>query len=163
MREAAAKILSREALAAECERLRANGTRVAFTNGTFDILHAGHVTYLAFARKQGDVLIVGLNSDASIRRIKGEKRPIINEPYRSAMLAALECVDYVCLFDEDEPCELLKACLPDVLIKGEDWAHNVIGREIVEERGGEVVLAPMVEGLSTSAIIARILDVHRDE
>jgi D-beta-D-heptose 7-phosphate kinase/D-beta-D-heptose 1-phosphate adenosyltransferase len=154
------KVLSRDALAAECDRLREAGTTIAFTNGTFDILHAGHVTYLEFARQQGDVLIVGLNSDDSISRIKGDKRPIIREPNRSTMLAALECVDYVCVFDEDEPCDLLRACLPDVLIKGEDWAHNVIGREIVEERGGKVALAPMVEGLSTSNIIARILDTH---
>ena len=163
MSEASAKILNREVLAATCERLRAEGRRIVFTNGTFDILHAGHVTYLAFARQQGDLLIVGLNSDASIRRIKGDKRPVIKEPFRSAMLAALECVDYICVFDEDEPCALLEACLPDVLVKGEDWAQQVIGREIVEERGGEVVLAPMVEGLSTSAIIDKILDVHRDE
>ena len=158
----APKVLTREAMAAECDRLRGEGKRIAFTNGTFDILHAGHVTYLDFARQQGDVLIVGLNSDDSISRIKGDKRPIIREPNRSTMLAALGCVDYVCVFDEDEPKELLRACLPDVLIKGEDWAHNVVGREIVEENGGEVVLAPMVEGLSTSNIIERVLDAYRE-
>ena len=154
------KVLSREALAVECDRLRAEGKTIAFTNGTFDILHAGHVSYIEFARAQGDVLIMGLNSDDSIRRIKGDKRPIIQEPNRSRMLAALESVDYVCVFDEDEPRELLKACLPDVLIKGEDWAHNVVGRDIVEDHGGKIVLAPMVDGLSTSNIIQRILDVH---
>lgn len=160
--KAESKVLSRAAVAEECERLRAAGKRIAFTNGTFDIMHAGHVTYLDFARRQGDVLIVGLNSDDSISRIKGDKRPIIKEPNRSAMLAALACVDYVCVFDEDEPKELLRACLPDILIKGEDWAHNVVGREIVEERGGEIVLAPMVDGMSTSNIIERVLDAYRD-
>ena len=129
---------------------------VVMTNGTFDLLHAGHTAYLEWARNQGDRLIVGLNSDASIRRIKGEKRPLIAESHRAALLAALECVDAVVLFDEDEPRELIAQLLPDILVKAEDWSHYVSGREIVEAHGGVVRLAPMVEGLSTSELLDKI-------
>lgn len=147
----------------ECRRLRLEGNTIVFTNGTFDVLHAGHTTYLNHARSLGDALIVGLNSDKSIRSIKGEKRPIIPETQRALTLAALECVDYVVLFDEDEPRDLIAELLPDVLIKSEDWTHYVSGREVVEANGGRVVLSPMVEGLSTSGIIRKILDLYRDE
>jgi rfaE bifunctional protein nucleotidyltransferase chain/domain len=152
------KILSREAMAAERARLRAAGVPLVFTNGAFDILHAGHATYLDWARRQGGALVVGLNSDASVRRYKGPTRPVIPQDQRARMLAALECVDYVVVFDEDEPRDLIAAILPDVLVKGADWAHYVSGRDVVEAAGGRVVLADLVPGLSTSAVIRRILE-----
>ena len=160
MREAEKKIRERTALAPECARLRAAGKKIVFTNGCFDLMHAGHATYLEFARRQGDVLVVGLNTDASVRRYKGEKRPIVDERNRARMLAALECVDYVTWFDEDEPKALIAELQPDVLVKAADWAHYVSGRDIVEARGGQVVLAPMVEGLSTTAIIERVVQAY---
>ncbi len=159
-REPAGKILTRAAMQAERERLRAAGRTVVFTNGCFDILHAGHLSYLGFARRQGDVLILGLNSDASVRRNKGPLRPMVAEEHRALLLAGLEMVDYVVLFDEDEPRALIGELIPDVLVKGEDWAKYVSGREIVEAHGGRVVLAPLVPGLSTTALIRRILEVH---
>ena len=122
----------------ERARLKAAGKKVSFTNGCFDIIHAGHVDYLQWARNQADTLIVGLNSDASVRRSKGEKRPIVSEHDRAYVLAALACVDYVVLFDEDEPAQLIAEIIPDVLVKGEDWAHYVSGRETVEAAGGRV-------------------------
>ncbi len=137
-------------------RLKSGGKKVVFTNGAFDILHAGHVTYLEFARGQGDVLVVGLNSDASVRRYKGPGRPVSNQRDRARVLAALECVDYVVIFNEDEPAKLIGELLPDVLVKGADWAHYVSGRDIVEAHGGRVVLAKMVKGRSTTATIARM-------
>jgi rfaE bifunctional protein nucleotidyltransferase chain/domain len=121
------------------------------------------VTYLEFARRQGDALCVGLNSDASIKRYKGEKRPVNPQADRARVLAALECVDYVVVFDEDEPKELIGEIVPDVLVKGADWAHYVSGRDIVEAHGGRVVLAQMVEGRSTSGTIERILAAYRPD
>ena len=150
-------ILSREAMTREIERLHAAGKRVVFTNGSFDILHAGHVDYLGFAREQGDCLVVGVNSDASVRRYKDPRRPIVPESERAALLAALKAVDYVVIFDEDEPRDLIAALQPDVLVKGEDWAHYVSGRDVVEARGGKVVLAKMVPGKSTTDIIKKVL------
>lgn len=163
MRDAEQKIRKRDELAGECARLRAAGKKIVFTNGAFDLMHAGHATYLEFARKQGDVLIVALNTDASVRRYKGEKRPIVDEQNRARMMAALECVDYVTWFDEDEPKELIGELQPDVLVKAEDWAHYVSGRDIVEARGGKVVLAPMVEGLSTTRLIEKIVQAYGAE
>ena len=160
MREAEKKILDRTALAQECERLRAAGRKIVFTNGAFDLMHAGHATYLQFARAQGDALVVGLNTDASVRRYKGEQRPIVDERNRARMMAALECVDYVTWFGENEPKELIAELQPDVLVKAADWAHYVSGREIVEARGGKVVLAPMVEGLSTTKLIEKIVQAY---
>ncbi len=157
------KILDRPRMETECQQLRGANQTIVFTNGTFDILHAGHTTYLDQARRLGDVLVVGLNSDKSIRSIKGENRPIITETYRSRMLAALECVDYVVLFDEDEPRDLISALIPDVLVKAEDWSHYVSGRDVVEANGGRVVLAPLVKGLSTSGIIKKILAVFAED
>ena len=148
--------LERDAMRAERERLRAARRRVVFTNGCFDILHVGHAQYLAQARALGDVLVVGLNSDASVRRNKGPLRPIVPEADRADLLLALRCVDYVVLFDEDTPLELIEALLPDVLVKGRDWAHQVVGREAVEAAGGRVVLADLVAGRSTTDIIARV-------
>ena len=141
----------------ERARLKRAGKKVVFTNGSFDILHAGHVTYLEFARRQGDVLIVGLNSDSSVRRYKGDKRPINKQIDRAKVLAALECVDYVVIFGEDEPAKLIGELVPDVLVKGADWAHYVSGRDVVEKNGGNVVLAKIVPGRSTSGMINRII------
>ena len=148
---------------AECERLRKAGKKTVFTNGSFDILHVGHADYLSFARQLGDVLIVGLNSDESVRRYKGSKRPINNQDDRARVLAALESVDYVVIFDEDEPAALIGELLPDVLVKGADWAHYISGRDIVEKRGGKVVLAQMVEGKSTTNMIERIIEAYGKE
>lgn len=157
MRDPLSKIVSREELAAAARALRADGKRLVFTNGCFDLLHAGHVTYLDFARRQGDALAIGLNSDASVSRAKGPTRPIVDQANRARLLAALECVDFVTVFDEDEPRGLVAEVLPDVLVKSRDWAHYVSGRDIVEAHGGKVVLADMVEGLSTTAIVKKIL------
>jgi D-beta-D-heptose 7-phosphate kinase/D-beta-D-heptose 1-phosphate adenosyltransferase len=151
------KILSRKAMKAERARLKKAGNKVVFTNGAFDLLHAGHVTYLEFARAQGNVLIVGLNSDSSVRRYKGDKRPINKQVDRAKVLAALECVDYVVIFNEDEPAKLIAELLPNVLVKGADWAHYVSGRDVVEKNGGKVVLAKIVAGRSTSGMINRII------
>jgi rfaE bifunctional protein nucleotidyltransferase chain/domain len=156
-----AKIRTRTEMLAERERLRRDGCVVVFTNGAFDLLHAGHVDYLGFARAQGDVLIVGLNADTSVRRYKGDKRPVNPQQDRAEVLAALQAVDYVVIFDEDEPRALIEALVPDVLVKGADWAHYVSGREAVEAAGGRVVLAPLVEGRSTTAMIERILEAYR--
>jgi rfaE bifunctional protein nucleotidyltransferase chain/domain len=163
VRSAPGKILTREAMMAERARLKAAGHTLVFTNGAFDVLHAGHVTYLQFAREQGDALVVGLNSDASVRRYKGDLRPVNPEADRALVLAALESIDYVVIFDEDEPRELIAALLPDVLVKGADWAHYVSGREEVEAAGGKVVLAGMVAGRSTTNTIQRILEAYREQ
>jgi len=160
MRTLESKIMSKEQMRIERIRLKEQGKRVSFTNGCFDILHSGHVSYLQFARQQADALILGINSDASVRRNKGENRPIVCQEDRARVLAALECVDYVVIFDEDEPRNLIAELLPDVLVKGEDWAHYVSGREEVEAAGGKVVLAKLIEGRSTTNIIERILEVY---
>ncbi len=151
-----------DAMREERARLRAAGRRVVFTNGCFDILHLGHVQYLAFARSQGDALVVGLNSDASVRRNKGPRRPIVPEDERAALLLALRCVDYVVLFDEETPLRLVEHLVPDVLVKGRDWAHYVAGREVVEAAGGCVVLADLVPGRSTTGLVERILALHSE-
>jgi len=138
------------------DRLHSEGKTLVFTNGCFDILHRGHAEYLAFARSQGDGLVVGLNSDASVRRAKGPSRPVNSEHDRAFVLGSLRVVDYVVIFDEDEPRDLIAKILPHVLVKGKDWAHYVSGRDIVEAHGGKVVLADMVEGKSTTATIERL-------
>ncbi len=137
---------------------RLAGRRIVFTNGVFDLLHPGHVRYLADARRQGDVLIVGLNSDASVRRLdKGPGRPINPQAERAEVLTALAAVDVVVIFDEDTPHEIVTALQPDVLVKGADWAADaIVGRDVVEARGGHVVRIPLAEGYSTSAIIERL-------
>ncbi len=163
MRKYRSKILTKEEMLPERERLGAENQCVVFTNGCFDILHRGHVAYLNFAREQGDVLVLGMNSDASVKRNKGDDRPIHCEEDRAEVLAALECVDYVVLFDEDEPVSLIESLVPDVLVKGEDWAHYVSGREAVEAAGGKVVLAKMVEGRSTTGTIEKILNVYGEK
>ena len=157
------KLLSPAQCRAERDRLVSEGKKLVFTNGCFDILHRGHVTYMEFARNQGDALVVGLNSDASVRRNKGPNRPINSEQDRAYVLGSLRAVDYVVIFDEQEPKELIAQILPQVLVKGRDWAHYVSGREIVEANGGCVVLADMVDGKSTTGTIERILEVYGKE
>jgi rfaE bifunctional protein nucleotidyltransferase chain/domain len=163
MKKQETKIMTPEEARAYRDQLVAEGKQLAFTNGCFDILHRGHVTYLQFAREQGDALCVGLNSDASVKRNKGPNRPINPEEDRALVMASLAAVDCVVLFDEDEPKELIGKILPQVLIKSKDWAHYVSGREIVEANGGRVVLSDMVEGRSTTGTIERVLDVYGKE
>lgn len=132
-----------------------------FTNGCFDILHSGHVDYLERARSFGDFLVVGLNSDASIRRIKGEDRPLNAEPDRAAVLAGLGCVDMVVVFDEDDPLKIIAELLPSVLVKGADWAEDkIIGSDVVKANGGKVERVEMTEGRSTTGIIERIVEKY---
>jgi rfaE bifunctional protein nucleotidyltransferase chain/domain len=154
------KIMNTSEARAFRDRLQAEGKHLAFTNGCFDILHRGHVTYLQFAREQADALCVGLNSDSSVKRNKGDNRPINSEEDRAFVMASLAAVDCVVIFDEDEPRELIAKILPHVLIKGRDWAHYVSGREVVEANGGTVVLADMVEGKSTTGTIEKVLNVY---
>ncbi|MFY9611261.1 MAG: D-glycero-beta-D-manno-heptose 1-phosphate adenylyltransferase [Blastocatellia bacterium] len=151
------KIQNIESLTHERQRMRREGKRVVFTNGCFDLLHRGHVRYLAEARGLGDALIVALNSDRSVRLLKGEGRPILDERERAEVIAALQAVDFVVVFDEDTPREMITRLLPDVLVKGGDWpVDQIVGREEVEAAGGKAVSLPYVEGSSTSEIIDRI-------
>jgi rfaE bifunctional protein nucleotidyltransferase chain/domain len=139
------------------ERLRAAGGTVVFTNGVFDLLHVGHLRYLQQARELGDALIVGLNSDQSVRANKGPSRPVTPESERAEILEALACVDGVVIFDQETPHHLIAAIQPDVLVKGADWAEDsIVGRDIVEARGGRVVRVPLEAGRSTTAIIEKI-------
>jgi len=158
------KIKSLEVLSPLIEGEKKRGKRVVFTNGCFDLLHAGHVKYLQKARGLGDLLVLGLNSDASVRRLKGAKRPLIDQEERAHLMAALDCIDYVTVFDEDTPLELIKTLRPDVLAKGGDYTlDGVVGREIVESYGGRVELITFVEGKSTTNIIERILELYSAE
>jgi len=151
------KLLSIDELLAARARLRAAGQKLVFTNGVFDILHVGHVRYLEQARSLGDALVVAINSDASVRALKGAGRPLINEGERAEILAGLRTVNYVIVFDDLSPRSLIADLLPDVLIKGGDYALDEIhGREEVEAAGGRVVSLPFVEGVSTSALIERM-------
>ena len=154
------KIMTVEQARAYRDKLQAAGKKLVFTNGCFDILHRGHVTYLTFARNQGDALLVGLNTDASVKTNKGDQRPINPEGDRAFVMAALEAVDAVVLFGDKEPKDLIAKILPQVLVKGKDWAHYVSGREVVEANGGCVVLADMVAGRSTTGTIERVLKVY---
>ena len=154
------KILSIKEMRAERDRLVSQGKRLVFTNGCFDILHRGHVTYLTFARNQGDALVVAVNTDASVKVNKGDDRPINNEEDRAYVLASLRAVDYVVYFGDPEPKGIIAEILPQVLVKGKDWAHYVSGREVVEANGGKVVLADMVEGRSTTNVIEKIVRVY---
>jgi D-beta-D-heptose 7-phosphate kinase/D-beta-D-heptose 1-phosphate adenosyltransferase len=152
------KILERDALAALLARRRGDGRRVVFTNGCFDLLHPGHVRYLAAARQLGDVLVVGVNTDASVRHLgKATDRPINPDTDRAEVLAALEAVDFVTLFDEDTPLELIRRLEPDVLVKGGDWQPDqIVGADFVRARGGTVHSLPFAPGYSTSAVVERI-------
>jgi rfaE bifunctional protein nucleotidyltransferase chain/domain len=143
-------------------REKRNGRRVVFTNGCFDLLHPGHIRSLELARELGDTLVIGLNSDASVRQLKGEGRPVIAEQERAEILAALESVDAVVMFDAPTPRELIAALLPDVLVKGGDWpGDQIVGREEVEAAGGRVVSIPVVPGYSTTAILRKIREGTR--
>jgi D-beta-D-heptose 7-phosphate kinase/D-beta-D-heptose 1-phosphate adenosyltransferase len=140
-------------------RHRKENKKIVFTNGCFDILHVGHIEYLKFSRKQGDVLVIGLNTDRSVREQKGDKRPFVSEDERARLISALEDVDYVILFDDLTPEKLIRRVKPDVLVKGEDWKEKgVVGREFVESYGGKVILAPLVKDVSTTDIVSRILE-----
>lgn len=143
--------------AAFAERLRAQGKTIAFTNGVFDLLHPGHARYLQRARGLGDALVVGVNSDRSVRANKGADRPLTPEAERAEILEALACVDAVVVFDEDTPHDLIAAIQPDTLVKGADWAEDaIVGRDIVEARGGRVVRVAIESGYSTTAIVQKI-------
>jgi D-glycero-beta-D-manno-heptose 1-phosphate adenylyltransferase len=152
------KILELQDLINVVHDLRTSGKKIVFTNGCFDILHVGHVRYLAAAGSQGDVLVVGLNSDVSVRSIKPENRPIVNQNQRAEVLAGLECVDYITIFNEPDPLKIIKALKPNVLVKGADWIEEqIIGADIVKATGGKVVRISVVPEVSTSRIIQRIL------
>lgn len=157
----ATKYYPAPALAGVLADLRRQGKRVVFTNGCFDLLHPGHIYMLSQAKPLGDVLVVGVNSDASVKRLKGAQRPILSEPERILLLSALAVVDYVTIFSEDTPLELIRLLRPQVLVKGGDWSPEaVVGREVVEEEGGKVVLISYQAGFSTTDIIERILTVY---
>ena len=142
-------------------RLKARGKKVVFTNGCFDLLHVGHIRYLRRAKKHGDILVIGLNTDRSVKQIKGEARPIVPEKERAEVLSSLEFVDYVVLFDEPDPLRLIQNLRPNVLVKGADWPRDkIVGREMVEKTGGRVVRVPLVRGASTSALIEKIIRAY---
>jgi D-glycero-beta-D-manno-heptose 1-phosphate adenylyltransferase len=151
---------TREELIAQRRKWKAEGRRVVFTNGCYDILHPGHIRLLERARSLGDVLILALNTDSSVQRLKGPSRPFFDERTRAELALHLEAVDAVTLFDEDTPRELIAALLPDVLVKGADWAHFIAGREEVEAAGGEVHALPLEPGYSTTDIAERIIARH---
>ena len=151
------KIIKLEALKRKIRQSSRTGKKIAFTNGCFDILHAGHVEYLESAKKKDRILIVGLNSDSSVKKIKGSNRPINPEGQRAAVLAALECVDYVTIFKEETPYQLIKAIGPDVLIKGADWkSKGVVGADIIKANGGKVELIRYIPGVSTTKVLKTI-------
>lgn len=151
------KIFSREALAQECKIWQLTNKKVVFTNGCFDILHHGHLALLAQAASLGNILIVGVNTDSSVQRLKGPERPITHEQDRVFQIASLLCTDAVCLFDEDTPEELIKLIKPNVLVKGGDYTiDNIVGADFVQQNGGEVKIIPFVEGYSTTSLIGRI-------
>ncbi|HRS91035.1 MAG TPA: D-glycero-beta-D-manno-heptose 1-phosphate adenylyltransferase [Candidatus Marinimicrobia bacterium] len=154
------KIITREQASQIVSQLKREGRKVAFTNGCFDLLHIGHLELLEHARKLGDILIVGLNSDDSVRRLKGPQRPINTQLDRARILAALEVVDYVVIFDEDTPLELIQTVMPNFLIKGGDYNPDaIVGSEFVESYGGKVIVFPLVRGKSTSDLINTIFQL----
>jgi len=151
------RVLTKAEAVAWREELGRQGRRVVFTNGVFDILHPGHVRYLAEARRQGDALIVAVNSDRSVRAIKGPERPVNPENERAEVITALAVVDAAVVFDEDTPYDIIRAIQPDVLVKGADWAHDrIVGRDIVEARGGVVIRVKVEEGHSTTNVIRKV-------
>ena len=159
----AGKLRPRDELLNELDWHRRQNQTIVFTNGCFDVLHRGHVEYLKFTKQQGDIVVLGLNSDDSVRAIKGPNRPINNQYDRAEVIAALECIDYITIFDEPTPISLIEKIRPDILVKGEDWAQKgVVGREFVEAHGGKVVLAPLVKGKSSTATIERIKSLQAE-
>lgn len=161
MEEYLTKIKNQTAIKKTVDRVKEEGKKVVFTNGCFDILHQGHIRYLSEAKKCGDFLIIGLNSDRSVRNIKGKNRPLLPEGARAELLAALCFVDGVVIFDEEDPLAIIKYLQPQVLVKGADWTEeDIIGAELMKEIGGEVRRIPVVPGISTSDIIRRIVDLY---
>lgn len=157
------KILSLEQLLKICQKAKTNNQRVVFTNGCFDLIHPGHISYLRQARALGDLLVVAINSDTSIQRIKGPSRPILSETERAIVLASLEMVSYVTIFDEETPHQIISKLLPTVLVKGGDWSiDKIVGRQEVEANGGVVHSLPYVTGASTTDIITRILSRYNN-
>lgn len=153
------KIMAAKGLASRREEFRKAGKSVVFTNGCFDILHIGHLRYLGAAKSEGDLLVVGLNSDKSVRLIKGDRRPIVEQNQRAELLASMWCVDYVILFDEPDPLRIIQLLKPEVLVKGEDWSEkDIVGSDFVKANGGRVVRVPLVAEASTSAIIQRVVE-----
>jgi D-beta-D-heptose 7-phosphate kinase/D-beta-D-heptose 1-phosphate adenosyltransferase len=153
------KVKTLPALLQIVRRLKKQGKRIVFTNGCFDLLHLGHVTYLDRARSKGDRLVVAINSDRSVRKLKGKERPLVPQSDRAGVLAGLASVDYVAIFDEPTPLSLIQAIRPDILVKGADWAKgNIVGGDFVERRGGRVVTIALVKGVSTTEIIKRIVE-----
>jgi rfaE bifunctional protein nucleotidyltransferase chain/domain len=152
---------SRNSVATEVRKLQASGKKVVFTNGCFDVLHPGHIDVLTRARALGDALVVAINGDASVQRLKGPHRPVFPEAERAELLAALEAVDFVCTFDEDTPLQAILEIRPDVLVKGADWSGDIVGSAEVERWGGRVAALPLVAGHSTTGIIERVLDRGR--
>lgn len=153
------KIMAAKGLATRREEFRKAGKSVVFTNGCFDILHIGHLRYLCAAKSEGDLLVVGLNSDKSVRLIKGDRRPIVEQNQRAELLASMWCVDYVTLFDEPDPLRIIQLLKPEVLVKGEDWSEkDIVGSDFVKANGGRVVRVPLVAEASTSAIIQRVVE-----
>ena len=153
-----AKVLPRDQLLSVLSGERTKGKRIVFTNGCFDLMHIGHTRYLQAAKALGDVLVVGVNSDVSVRTLdKAPDRPIVPEAQRAEVLAALGCVDFVIIFEESDPLQLITTVQPDVLVKGGDWAiDRIVGRELVEARGGVVKTVPLIPGLSTTGLLQRI-------
>jgi len=157
------KLRSRQALLEELQWHRQQKQKIVFTNGCYDILHPGHVQLLNFAKQQGDILILGINSDRSVRELKGSTRPILSQEERAAILSGLEAIDYITIFDEPDPGELIRSITPDILLKGTEWTGNVVGQEWVESHGGKVVLVPMIKGVSTTDIIERVLERNKEK
>lgn len=155
------KIRTLQETKGECERLKVSGQKIVFTNGCFDILHPGHTRYLSAARKLGDHLIVAVNGDSSVRAIKGPGRPIFNETMRAELIAALDCVDSVFIFYEDNPLKVIQYLLPDILVKGGDWTEEtIIGADVVKKAGGVVMRIPYINGFSTTDLINKILKLR---
>jgi D-beta-D-heptose 7-phosphate kinase/D-beta-D-heptose 1-phosphate adenosyltransferase len=153
------KIKAKEDIRRIVDNLKAKGKRIVFTNGCFDLLHVGHIRYLEEAKALGDILVVGINSDRSVHRIKGPYRPILPEEERAEILSGLGCVDYITIFDEADPLELISSLQPRILVKGGDWTkETTVGKEVVERSGGEVIILPFVQGASTSNLIEAILE-----
>ncbi len=157
------KTFPEEQLVEQLHRLRRQGKRIIFANGCFDLMHSGHVSMLTQAKTFGDILVVGMNTDASVKRLKGDKRPILDQVSRLTLLAALESVDYVTTFEEDTPLALIRRLQPHVLVKGGDWSPEaIVGKEVVEHAGGQVVAVRHQKGLSTTHLIERILAAYRE-
>jgi len=156
------KIIELDEFLKKLKDIRQAGKRIVFSNGCFDILHVGHIRYLQSAKAEGDILVIGLNSDRSVRAIKGEKRPVIGEAQRAEVLASVGLVDYIILFDEPDPHRLIAAIAPDVLVKGADWSEEqIVGADVVKAGGGRVVRVPVVPDVSTSRIIENIIGKYR--